>query len=334
MAGSPYSRLPPRAFWRSAVAEADPAAISDLWRLAAPPARDDRLFSLGGSVAAALHRGLAATGWNAIEAEPLPVRLPEPVLARYGWGAGSARTGPVPTLRLALEILAEAAGATGWEACAWPLDGDRAGRFVDGRRPGVEPAGLPSAEAVAAARAQHLVDLARGLAGATLVLIAPSDTRVWLDPDTGAACPAPPPHRHRVEETSLPGLRDEIAALRALLAQLAPQARLVLAISPDPAGGAAAKALLRVAMAEAEEAGTAAYFPAWELLTNPAARGALLDPAGGAPSQQGAAALLAAFTGEAGQTPAAAPGPDAAGDTDDEEDDLLCEEALLEAFRQ
>ncbi|MEI4471551.1 GSCFA domain-containing protein [Frigidibacter sp. MR17.24] len=338
---SPYHDLPPGAFWRSGVAEAGEPLAGSLWPGPVLPAGAP-IFTFGDRLAGALHRGLHAAGDRAIEAEPPPPDVPAEVLRAYGWGQGSARTGPLRSPRELAEILGEIVGRRA------PGDVIRtlgSGRAADLRRPGVEPAGFDSAEEALEARTQHLAAIAEGLSGAAAVVLCLSRATPLRDPSIRAGLPDE-------ARALVPGLRaahrprpdqalSDLAAVWRDLRTLAPEARLLLCLSPDtgPRAGAEAgaqQAVLRLAMARlAARAGRVSYLPLHELFTAPGQVGRMLGP-DGCPTATAIDGFRRMVFGTLPVPRAADPvmaDPETAEpEMAEPSDDLACEEALYEAF--
>ena len=120
--------------------------------------------------------------------------------------------------------------------------------------------------------------------------------------------------------------------------------RLLLTVSPVPltatASGlhvlqasVASKAVLRAAAAEfvADEP-AADYFPSFEIITNPAARGRFFAANLRSVTPEGVACVMRTFLAAHGLAAAAAPEPAPPQVPADEAETVQCEEALLDAF--
>lgn len=69
---NPYQSLPPRSFWRSAVAEPDMLAIGELWTPKFTIGADDPILTAGSCFAQHIGRALLEHGMNWHDAEPPP----------------------------------------------------------------------------------------------------------------------------------------------------------------------------------------------------------------------------------------------------------------------
>ena len=144
----PYSDLGGTAFWRSGVAEADPAAPVDLYRPKFALGRDAAIATAGSCFAQHVGRALRDAGMNVLDAEPPPLACPDPVARAYGFGIYSGRYGNIYTARQLAQLIADAQAGHVDPTAIWP----RAGRFHDALRPTIEPGGFVSVEEVRALR--------------------------------------------------------------------------------------------------------------------------------------------------------------------------------------
>jgi hypothetical protein len=345
---NPYHGLPPHAFWRSAVAEGDPAAPQALWqpRFALPPGT--RIATAGSCFAQNLRAPLSAAGLTIVDSEPALPGLTAEDARRFGYGLFSARYGNIYTARHLRQLAEDITQRRADPADVWY----RGGRAFDAMRPGVEPEGLGDAEEVIAHRLHHLDRAGEALAGAEVLVFTLGLTETWMDAATGRVYPTAPGvlatspegrdirfHNHSFAEV-LADLRAALDLLRGFNQGL----RLLLTVSPVPltatgAGGHVlaattySKAVLRAVAGEMAGQDGVDYFPSYEIITNPAARGRFYAPNLRSVTVEGVAAVMATFLaaqGLAAAAPAAAP---AAVAEDAAEDAVICEDALLEAFR-
>ena len=158
---SPYADLPPRNFWKGAVSRRSPETVSELWQPKFGFAPDTRIATAGSCFAQHISRYLRARNAAVVDLEPGPPGLSAANSLKYGYGIYSARYGNIYTVRHLLQLTEEAIGRFAPSDAAWERDG----RFFDAMRIGVEPAGLPSAEAVRQHRLQHLDKVRRLFSG-------------------------------------------------------------------------------------------------------------------------------------------------------------------------
>ncbi|MBK4214510.1 GSCFA domain-containing protein [Paracoccus caeni] len=342
----PYSDLPPNAFWRSGVAE-ETLTPEALYRPKFPLGPDAAIATAGSCFAQHIGRFLHTSGLNLLDVEP-PLNDEAPGLARqYGYGIYSARYGNIYTTRQLLQLLEDAASGH--------VDGDlvweHQGRFHDALRPAIEPEGFVSVEETLALRRAHLAAVDRLIGQATHLIFTLGLCECWADRQSGRVYPIAPgviageydAYRHHLLRLGYPDLMDDLIAIRAALHRRNPGLRMILTVSPVPLTATAtgqhvltatteAKSLLRaVAGAFAEGLEDVDYFPAYEIVMNPAAKGAFFMPNLREVSQEGVDAVMTVFRHAHGI--AVAETPDAPSRATPAEE-LLCEEVLIEALRR
>ncbi|MBC7139499.1 MAG: GSCFA domain-containing protein [Defluviimonas sp.] len=352
----PYSDLPPEAFWRSGVAEVDPGALTWLYVPKVKIGPQTRIATAGSCFAQHIGRALRGAGVAVLDAEPAPLALPEAAAREFGYGLFSGRYGNIYTVRQLVQLLQDVQTGEVSEAFVW----EKGRRFYDALRPGVEPLGMDSPEEVLFLRRAHLAALRRMLAEAEVFVFTLGLTEAWIDAPTGRVfqtCPGViagrfDPARHVFHNFTLAEMLADLEQARALLRSFRKRMRMIVTVSPVPLTATASgghvlpatvnsKALLRVAAGEFAAAHRGVdYFPSYEMITNPAARGRFFEANLRSVTAQGVQMVMSAFLAAQGLAGTAAPGPvapqggaAAAEDGEDTaEDGVICEEMLLDAF--
>ncbi|SHJ46676.1 GSCFA family protein [Roseomonas rosea] len=299
---NPYADRPDHAFWSRAVADPPGGVVDPV--VAAPfnltPA--DRVATAGSCFAQHIARHLAASGYGHLRTE-----AGDPAED----GGFSARYGNIYTARQMLLLIDEAYGLHRPADDVWRRAD---GRFVDALRPRVPMNGHPSEEAVRAARSTHLGAVRRVLEDCTAFVFTLGLTETWLGEDgtayplaPGVVAEAPSSMRHRFHNFTLDEVRADLLGVVERLWDVNPSARVILTVSPVPlvATMSAAhvlpattysKSVLRVAAQEAvDRFPHVAYFPSYEIITGPQARGAYFAPNLRAVTEEGVAAVMAVF---------------------------------------
>lgn len=285
---NPYIDLPARAFWRTAVAEPSCRAMTELWQPKFPVTRDDSILTAGSCFAQHLSGALVKHGYGWIDAEPGPERAPRSERRLFGYGVFSFRTGNIYTVAL-LRRWVEAAFAVkplGDEA--WASDG----RWFDPLRPAIEPGGFASRAELTVLRATTLAAIRRALTTSTLFVYTLGLVEGWCNAATGdayATCPGTQggtfdPDAHQFVEYDYADIIADLEATLNLIATHNPAMRFLLTVSPVPltatgsghhvlVASSYAKSVLRaVAGTLQRRRADTDYFPAYEIVTNPAAR--------------------------------------------------------------
>ncbi|WP_417248206.1 GSCFA domain-containing protein [Celeribacter sp.] len=346
---SPYDSLPDSAFWRTGVVGGDPARPSGLYVPKFPVTRKTGIMTAGSCFAQHVHRNLRDRDWSVIDTETPIGTFPDATLARFGYGMYSARYGNIYTVRQLVQLLGEAFGHANPSDLIWTRDG----RYFDAQRPNVEPDGLENAAHVEEARAAHLKAVTRAVEQADLFVFTLGLTEAWMHAPSGTVYPTAPgtiagkydSDIHRFHNFSYDEIMADLARARDLLQTVKPSIKMLLTVSPVPltatatgghvlAASTYSKAVLRAAAGAFSAAHEDVdYFPSFEVIINPAARSAFYKPNLRSVDEAGVAAAMHLFF--------AAHDPDHAdvalaprAPVDDvEEDDVVCEEVLIEAKR-
>lgn len=354
---NPYADLPPRAFWRTGVAEAGVYGLKDLWTSPWTLPRDARFATFGSCFAQHISRALKLRKMGWVDAEPAPTGTPPDLAAQYNYGVFSARTANIYTAAHLRLLLAMAVGEAAADAPEVWSDGNR---WRDSLRPAIEPDGFASLDEALWSRTAMLRGLARAVAQADVVVFTLGLTEGWHNSDSGqpyAACPGTlggtfEAGAHRFVNHRAAAIRDDLDASLALMQRLNPGVRLLLTVSPVPltatASGAhvlvattRSKAVLRAVAGEmAEDRAEVDYFPSFEIITGAPARSCFYEPNLRSVVAQGVEVVMGHFfagldcTGPAAHAAAAeaARAADTALSVTIDDEALACEEAGLEAF--
>ncbi|EEW26335.1 GSCFA domain-containing protein [Rhodobacter ferrooxidans] len=338
---SPYENLPARSYWRSGVAERAPLDPGALYtpRFAVTPRM--QVATAGSCFAQHIGRSLRQAGLRVIDAEPLPATVPEALAHDHGYGLYSARYGNIYTAAQLLQLWREAEGTHIPQDRVWQRDG----RFFDAQRPGVDPRGHASAEAVLRHRAHHLTRVQAAFRAADLLVFTFGLTEAWVHTASGTVFPTAPgtiagthdPALYSFRNfNALEVLRDFESFLKALR-KVNRRVKLVITVSPVPLTATASGQHVEVATCYSKSVLRAVcgmlvqrhpeidYFPSYELITSQNSRGAYFEANQRSVSELGVAAAMELFLNGHGLHPTAAQAADPG-------EDPRCEDALLEAF--
>lgn len=290
MADHPYRSLPDSAYWRRAVA-AKGAAVDPLTGDFPRIGRTDKVATAGSCFAQHVARHLAASGFNYLVTEQAhPIVDPEAARAA-GYGMYSARYGNIYTTLQLVQLVDRAYGRFEPVEDLWI--GSNGKSVVDPFRPTIQPGGFASEAEMRADRAQHLGHVREALETLDLMVFTLGLTEGWRSKIDGAAFPLCPgvaggvfdPAAHEFHNMRTGEVRAQIGAFMERLRALNPRARLILTVSPVPLAASASgnhvlpatlysKSALRAAAQEAaEDLENVFYFPSYEIITGPQARG-------------------------------------------------------------
>ena len=346
---SPYDTLPDTAFWRSAVGERSALDPGPLYSAKFPLRKKSAFATAGSCFAQHIGRHLRQAGCNVLDSEPSPLKLPEDLLSRFGFGLYSARYGNIYTARQLLQLWEEATGKFTPAEPIWQKNG----RFYDAFRPSVEPEGLPSAELVRLHRAEHLAAVKRAFEAANVFVFTFGLTEAWIHKKTGTVYPTAPgtiagshdPEVYQFKNYSFGEIINDFRTFRRQMMALKPSGmRFVITVSPVPLTATASgqhvevatahsKAILRAVCGElAASFPNVDYFPSYEIITSANNRGVYFETNKRTVTKEGVNAAMSMFLRAHGFDERR---PTATAETEeDAETDLACEEALLEGFQK
>jgi hypothetical protein len=347
---SPYSGLPPRAFWRTGVAGQRADAVADLYRKKFTLDRSTKIATAGSCFAQHIARHLRTRGFSLIDEERPPPELTQEEASLFGYGIYSARYGNIYTARHLRQLAEEAFGLFQPADAVWQKDG----RYFDAMRPSVEPTGLSSPDAVREDRRRHLVHVQDVIRNAGVFILTLGLTETWMHAASGTVYPTAPgticgeydPAIHQFRNFAAQEVYSDLRAFLAFAREQNPAMRLILTVSPVPltatAGGdhvlsasTYSKAALRAAAGQlAQEDPGVDYFPSYEIVTSSLSAGRFFEENLRSVREEGVAAAMNAFflqhdAGDVQITPEAPAIPSELRRTREDE---ICEDILLEAF--
>jgi hypothetical protein len=313
----------------------------------------DRIATAGSCFAQHIARHMRESGFTVVDAERAPGALSPAVAKSFGFQLYSARYGNIYTARQLQQLFYEALGKFVPADMVWEKDG----RFFDAMRPGVEPEGLDSPEEVMAHRKEHLKAVHTMLRGIDLLVFTFGLTEAWIDAPSGTVYPTAPgtiagvfdPERHVFKNFSYPEIYADFTQVRQLLKRINPNMKFLVTVSPVPLTATASgkhvlqatlysKSVLRAVAGQlASEFDDVDYFPSYEIIMNPANHSSYFEANLRSVAAHGVAAVMKTFfavhqpSAETAPAPAQ-PAPDLAADAESAEDDVVCEEMLLDAF--
>ncbi|MDU8914158.1 GSCFA domain-containing protein [Aestuariicoccus sp. MJ-SS9] len=311
---NPYSDLPPRAFWRSAVAEAGAFGLEGLWQPKFPIRPAHRIVTAGSCFAQHIGRALAADGYGWLDAEPAPPFLNEEAARRFNYGVFSCRTGNIYTPAMLDQWLDIALDDAEAHPECWLQDG----RVFDPLRPAIEPGGFGDPAEFRAARARTGAALKRAVSAADIFVFTLGLTEAWVNAESGleyAMCPGThagtyDPEVHVFRNRRMADIAETLERAIRRMRGLNPDLRVLLTVSPVPLTATASgrhvltatshsKSILRaVAGQVAEDDVGVDYFPSYEIITHPVFRGVFYQPNMRSVAPEGVATVMRHFFGD------------------------------------
>jgi hypothetical protein len=292
--GNPYDGLPERQYWKRAVGDRFPLAITDLYDRKYPIALTDRVATCGSCFAQHIGRRMKAGGFGYMDVEPAPKSLPASQHVANGYGIYSGRYGNVYTSTQLLQLLRRALGKESFSE-AWEMPD---GRFADPFRPNLVPEGFETPQAMLAEQARHLQAVRGMFESLDLFIFTLGLTEQWFNKQTGAVYPIAPgvtagkldPQVHSFRNLGYQQVLDDMLAFIDLLKSVNPECRMLLTVSPVPLTATAedrhvlvstmhSKSILRTVAGElASRFDFVDYFPSYEIVSSPPFRGMFFQP--------------------------------------------------------
>lgn len=291
----PYQGRPDYQFWRKEPGIQDSSAFDPVKNSSFKINMQDKIVTAGSCFAQHVARHLSNSGFNFFITEPIPDSLDSKAAKNYHYGLFSARYGNLYTARQLRQLLLRAWGNFDPIEYAWQLGEDS---WIDPFRPQIQPGGFFCEQELRLDRATHLAAVREAILSMDVFVFTLGLTEAWHDLRDGAVYPIAPGvaggtydpaihgfHNFSVEETAS-DLLESIAFIRAVN----PAVKFVITVSPVPLNATAvdrhvfvsttySKAVLRIAAEQVCQATTDCdYFPSYEIITSPMARGAYFGP--------------------------------------------------------
>ncbi len=345
---SPYTGLPDRAFWRTGVASQHPFSISDLYHKKFAISPKMKIATAGSCFAQHIGRHLSNAGYSVIDTEPPSPHLTSASAMEYGYGIYSARYGNIYLTAQLLQLFQEAYGQFAPADAIWERDG----RYYDAMRPSVEPRGLNSPEEVVAHRAKHLSAVRQMIESMNLFVFTFGLTEGWIHKETGTCYPTAPgtvagsfdPEKHSFKNYKVHEIRAHFLAVRHLIRAINPRCKFLITVSPVPltatasgkhvlAASTYSKSVLRAVTGElADRFADVDYFPSFELISGSLSRSMFYSANLRNVEPQGVESVMRVFFSQhpkVAKVKVKVPRTKSANLADE----VVCEEALLEAFK-
>lgn len=353
---TPYSSLPGRAFWRTAVADRSMFDIRELWQPRHRITRAMGIATYGSCFAQHIGRALRQNGFRWLDAEPAPAGLSAENAKRFNYGIFSARTENIYTTTMLAQWVDWALGEVPVPDEIW----SEGGRFYDPFRPKVEPEGFASVDELRAARACTLASFRRSVLEAEVFVFTLGLTERWVNARHGheyAMCPGTAagsfdPQAHVFDNLQVAQVLSALGRAMETMRAVNGRLRFLLTVSPVPLTATASgrhvlvatmesKSILRTVAGQlATNRGYVDYFPSYEIINAPPFRGAFFEPNQRSVNPAGVAFVMRSFFEAMGIEPAAeAPNeapreasPRSAPATTEDPNAVVCQEELLDAF--
>ena len=346
----PYENLPTRQFWRTAVATRHMSDIDELWEPKYSIEPQDPIATFGSCFAQHIGRAFVKRGYSWLDGERKPLGLSDQNRRKFNYGIFSCRTGNIYTTSLLTQWLRWTNDEVPPAEC-WENDG----RFFDPFRPNIEPGGFESPEEMGRSRQPCIDALNLVVSESSVFVFTLGLTESWFNRAEGYEYPLCPgtvsglfdPNLHVFENQRFQKVCNQLEDAIKLLRSKNPTIRILLTVSPVPltatnsgrhvlAATMESKSILRAAAGQlAETYDYIDYFPSYELVSSPVFKGASYDPNQRTINRSGVDFVMKNFfqcLTSAGTQFEVEVGNNASGPTWRVEEDVVCEEELIDAF--
>ncbi len=350
---NPYKNFPPERFWKTGAEKSHPLTVEGIYRKKFPIAQSDKIATGGSCFAQHIAYNLRKCGYSVLDAEPAPKSVKDETAKKYGYRLYSARYGNIYVVRQLLQLLKEAfSGEVDERGLVWEKDG----RYYDALRPTVEPFGLRSPEEVVLHRKNHLEKVARLFAEASIFVFTFGLTESWVNSHTGRVYPMCPgtvvgkfdPEKYEFKNFSFNEIRQDFLEFRKLVKKINPKIKFILTVSPVPLTATASedhviaattysKSVLRAVAGElCQEFSDFDYFPAYEMIASHWSKGFFYEQNLRSVNADGVQSVMRVFFNQhlifKKETNKKANTTIKDLKNKKSEEDVICDEELLEAF--
>lgn len=282
---NPYANQPDYAFWRASMAGRAPFDVDPVANVPFVIGATDKVATGGSCFAQHISRRLRDLGFAYL--------VTEGQLEDADYGVFPARFGNIYTARQLLQLLQRAYGLIEPMDIAWRRQD---GRYIDPFRPRMSPGGFGSIDALLSDRETHLAAVRRMFEDCTVFVFTLGLTEAWLSARDGSVFPLVPgavaedvnPSDYAFRNFNVAEVEADLLSFLDLFRTVNPGVRIILTVSPVPlvatyedrhvlVSTTYSKSVLRVAAEAVSYRGPGvAYFPAYEIVTGPHARGCYL----------------------------------------------------------
>ncbi|MGD9916427.1 MAG: GSCFA domain-containing protein [Paenirhodobacter sp.] len=292
----PYAGLPDRQFWKKDPGIEDPALLDPVSDVPFKIQQSDKIVTAGSCFAQHVARHMSKSGFNHFITERAHPIIRPAVARKLNYGMFSARYGNVYTARQLLQLLQRAYGQFTPMVQSWRAP--RGTGVVDPFRPQIQPGGYLSAAELEVDREQHLRAVRRAIEQMDIFVFTLGLTEGWADRRDGAVYPIAPgvaggtydPETVQFVNFDEAETYADLHAALSFIRAKNPKVKIILTVSPVPLNATYeprhvlvsttwSKAVLRIAAEKATKTlKDCAYFPSYEIITSPHARGRYYAP--------------------------------------------------------
>lgn len=348
----PYDDLPAAAFWKRCLEDGS-HHLNALYAPKFTLRPGMRVAAAGSCFAQYFRQYVPRSDLAFVDMEPPPRKMSRDVARQFGYGMFSARFGNIYSARQLSQLFQDTQTGAVHDCAIW----ESGGRFIDGLRPRVEPAGFAARDELHLHRLAHLNRVRAMLEQTDVFVFTLGLTEAWRHRASGTVFPMAPgtvagrfdPQVHEFVNFTVTDVLHDLRSAMTIGRAINPDLRFLLTVSPVPLTATASgqhviqattysKSVLRAAAGQlAQENDFVDYFPSYEIITSPLFGSQFFEPNMRSVTDLGVATVMGTFFG-AHPMVTYAPGPTdihlscETGSGDQAKDELVCEDVLLQEF--
>ena len=344
---NPYQSLPDSAFWKLAVSRKSMFDVDNLWDPKFDIQSTQAVVTFGSCFAQHIGTALTAKGFNWLSTEVPPLGLSKENARLLNYNIFSARTGNIYTTSLLRQWTEWALGISNVPNEVWVKDS----RYYDPFRPVIEPNGFESEEEMRHSQSQAIRSFRDSIQQAKYFVFTLGLTESWVN-TLGYEYPMCPgtaagefdPVNHKFKNQQFQEVLQQLQSAMSMMQQVNPGIEFILTVSPVPLIATMSDNHVMVATMESKSilravAGQLAsslpevdYFPSYEIINSPVFKGVFFEPDQRNVNPHGVDYVVQHLFKSLGnkfkEQPASIVDPRV------EDIDQVCEEELLDAFRE
>lgn len=346
---NPYTKLPEKSFWKTAVANKSFYDISDIWDPKFNIKKQDKIVTFGSCFAQHIGKAMKQRGYRWLDTESAPFGMNPDSKAAYNYGVFSARTGNIYTTTLLEQWVGWALNKQEVPDEIWEKDG----RFFDPFRPKVEPNGFASKDELYFSRSQAVSSFRRAILHANYFVFTLGLTESWKNIRLGYEYPMCPgtiagnydEKEHQFENQSFARITKALVASMEMIKSVNRGVRFIFTVSPVPLTATntnkhvlvatmASKSTLRAVVDQVvRKKANSDYFPSYEIINSPVFKGSFFEPNQRSVNPYGVDLVMTHFF-KSMHEKFGYPNNNRKYSKSKQISDLVCEEELLEAFQK
>lgn len=351
---NPYNNLPETAFWKTAVANKNMFDIEELWLPKFPLMRQHKVATFGSCFAQHIGKSLTRQGFSWLNTEPEPFGLSVENSKLFNYNIFSCRTGNIYTTSLLKQWVEWALQMKEPVKDCWSKDS----RFFDPFRPNIEPNGFESNNEMIVSRQEAIGNFSKCIKQSDVFIFTLGLTESWFNQQHGYEYPMCPgtvagdfdSSQHVFLNQRFNFIRRNLEDAILMMRKENEKLRVILTVSPVPLTATnsqkhvllatmESKSILRAVAGEmANDYDFVDYFPSYEIINSTPFKGVFFEANQRSVSQHGVNFVMNAFFkclqmkyGDLGEK-SSDKQKQAILEHEKSEDDVICEEMILEAF--